>query len=207
MHASAFILFALTSLVFIFTPGPDILYVITRSLTQGRRAGLAAALGFASGLPVHSAAAAFGLALLLRSSPVAIRTLAMAGAAYLLYLAIRTLRSPDAFLPAVSSDSRSIWSIYLQSLTMNLLNPKVALFFLTFLPGFLPTQAAHPTILTLFLGLTFTVLTIAGFSSAALLAGSLGNVLRTRPAVGSTLRYVTALLFLALAVNLALYRP
>lgn len=134
------IVFVAAMLLLNITPGPDMLYVIARSAGQGRAAGIASALGIGAGCFFHIFAVAFGLAELLRTVPVAYQAIRYAGAAYLVYLGIRTLLSKSEDAPSVAPAGLS--RIFWQGVITNVLNPKVALFFLAFLPQFLDPHAS-----------------------------------------------------------------
>lgn len=207
MSLYVLIQFVLASLAAILAPGPDILYVLTRALGQGRRAGLIAAFGFASGLPVHTLAIAIGLAALLQSSPQAFTALQIAGALYLVYLAWRILNDRSAFVVGAPLPPRRLRAIYLQSLTMNLLNPKVILFFLAFLPRFIVPQPPSLALQIALLGVLFTLLTLLCFGTCALAAGKVGEWLGAQPRAARLLRYFTAAVFFLLAAALVVHRP
>src|SRR5450759_2947034 len=126
-------LFLVASALLTIAPGPDIVYVLTRGITQGRKAGFAAALGFATGVIFHTALAALGVAALIRSSELAFSLVRYAGAAYLIYIGVRAVMSKSAFAIEPGNDKRALRTIYTQSVVGNVLNPKVTLFFLSFL--------------------------------------------------------------------------
>jgi len=151
-------LFVLSGLLLNVTPGPDTLYIVGRSSSQGTRAGIVAALGIGTGALVHVCAAALGLSALLAASAAAFTTVKIIGAAYLVYVGISLIRSkgPPQSLP-VSPNHRqtSIRTIFFQGFLTNVLNPKVALFFLAFLPQFVSSDAASKPLAFLFLGVIF----------------------------------------------------
>ncbi len=134
-------LFLVASALLTIAPGPDIVYVLTRGVSQGRQAGLAAALGFATGCIFHTLAAALGVAALIRSSDLAFDAVRYAGAAYLVWIGIQALRHRASFTLAGSDGAKALLAIYRQSVIGNVLNPKVTLFFLSFLPQFVNPQA------------------------------------------------------------------
>jgi threonine/homoserine/homoserine lactone efflux protein len=209
MALDSLLLFFLASLALTLTPGPDILTVITRSVTQGRGAGLVATLGFATGLIAHTTAAVLGLSVLLASSPRAFLAVRGMGVVYLLYLAVRMAMSRDPVALDVGENGgatrTALWRVYGQSIVMNVLNPKVTLFFLAFLPQSLDATSSLPAAMQfILLGGLFAVATVVGFGSCALLAGMLTGWLRKSPGAGRPLRIVTALLFVLIAVRLAL---
>jgi threonine/homoserine/homoserine lactone efflux protein len=194
-----FLVFALSALALVLMPGPNVIYIVTRGVDQGRRAGVASALGVETATLVHVAAAAVGVSALLASSAAAFEIVRYAGAAYLAYLGIRTLLSGDGLGSADSPRPDRLARVYTEGFVVNLLNPKVALFFLAFLPQFVDPQAgpAAPQILAL-----GTLLFTIGLTSDvvyALGAGSVGAWLRGRPALMRRRRWVTGGIYLALA--------
>jgi threonine/homoserine/homoserine lactone efflux protein len=150
------LLFVLSALLLNITPGQDTLYIVSRSASQGLRAGALAALGIGAGCIVHITAAAFGLSAVLAASATAFTVIKLAGAAYLIYIGISLLRSGRA-AAAVSLPPNTLRSIFVQGFWTNVLNPKVALFFLAFLPQFVDAGAVGSPLPFLFLGLVFNV--------------------------------------------------
>ena len=128
------LLFSATAVLLAFTPGPDILYVLTRGAAQGRRAGFAAAAGFSLGNLVHTFFAVVGLSALLASSATAFAVVKIAGAAYLVWIGIRLFRSPGGHASGGGLPDKALWTIFRQSVVANILNPKVAVFFLALFP-------------------------------------------------------------------------
>jgi len=198
-------LFALTVLVVNATPGVDLMFTLTRALQQGVRGGLAAVLGIGSGCVVHALAAAFGLAALLAASAAAFTVLKWAGAAYLAWLAIGMLREAARPAPASApalAPATSLGRTFHQALLTNVLNPKVAIFFLALLPQFIDAAAANKTLAFLFLGAWFVAQGVAFLALFALLVAPLR---RWRPS-GAWRRSLQAgggLLFAGLAARLA----
>lgn len=156
-------LFVLAGLLLNLTPGPDVLYIVTQGLRHGARLGMVAALGITAGCFVHIAAAALGVGALLAASSTAFNLLKWAGATYLLYMGWNLLRKPgDLAGLAASSESSAGFppparTVFLRGFWTNVLNPKVALFFLAFVPQFIAPDAAQPALLFLLLGLVFNV--------------------------------------------------
>ncbi|VCU69091.1 Leucine efflux protein [Pigmentiphaga humi] len=183
-------------------PGPDNLQVLARSLSQGRAAGIAAALGFASGCLFHTMLAVLGVAALLKASPLAFDAIRLAGAAYLLWLAVQVLRNRGGFSPASGPLPLGRWRIFGQSVLANMLNPKVTLFFLVFLPQFVSPWAGHPDLQMFWLGVLFMLQAAVVFCLIAWFAGMLGEVLRRRPQVGVWLDRLAGVIFLFLAVRI-----
>lgn len=189
----------------ILAPGPDILMVIARGMSLGRSAGFAAALGFVSGLPLHIALVAYGFAWLLQQYPSVASVIQWAGALYIGYLAWRLWRARDVNLSTQAPDQRrTTISIYFQCIIMNLLNPKVALFFWFFLPQFVQKGSETVKRDIFVLGGIFMILTVLIFGAAAVIAGTLGNFLRARPAIARWLNRGVSILFFALAIWLIL---
>jgi threonine/homoserine/homoserine lactone efflux protein len=190
------IVFVTAMLLLNITPGPDMLYVIARSAGQGRAAGIASALGIGAGCFFHIFAVAFGVAELLRTVPVAYEAIRYLGAAYLIYLGVRMLLAKRGPEPNRGIESARLGRIFLQGAVTNILNPKVALFFLAFLPQFID-PGGSPFRQTVLLGLLFdasgTVVNIV----VALVASKAGAFIPAR------MRYVTGSVFVVLGVRLA----
>jgi threonine/homoserine/homoserine lactone efflux protein len=172
--------FFIATLALNLAPGPDMTYVAARSLGQGRRAGLISALGISAGCLVHIAAASAGVAVLLRAWPRAYTAIRLAGAAYLLYLGISMLWSAgrgDRLRPVPRATD---WQIFRQGAITNMLNPKVAMFFLAFLPQFVDPARGPAGLQTLALGLLFNVSGTLVNAAVAWLAGSARRLLDSR---------------------------
>ena len=201
MTGSAFWQFTAASLLLALSPGPDILTVVTRSVTQGVRAGIVASLGFASGLTVHTTLAALGIAALLDAYPGAFLVIRCMGAAYLLYLAVRNILSKSAFTLEANSSPGGLLAVYKQSVLGNVLNPKVTIFFLSFLPGAAKKlESELPAWLQLvILGAVFALCTILVFGTCAIFAGGISHWLRRRAGNGAGLRWATSAVFVAVA--------
>jgi threonine/homoserine/homoserine lactone efflux protein len=197
-------LFLAASALLTVAPGPDIVYVLTRGIAQGPRAGLAAALGFATGCIFHTALAAVGIAALIRSSDVAFDAVRYAGAAYLVWIGIQALRHRKAFSIEGASDAKALAAIYRQSVIGNLLNPKVTLFFLAFLPQFVNTQAGHVGGQMVLLGAVFMAQTVVIFGAVAMFSGWIGAWIRRKPAIGERLNLFAGVTFIALGVRVAM---
>ena len=204
-------LFASAVFVLNATPGVDFLLTVSRTLQGGARAGVAAAGGIAAGCVVHALAAAFGLAALLALHPQAFRLIQWAGAAYLVWLGVGLLR--HAWRPAAGGDAaagtasvRSRWADFRGGLLTNVLNPKVALFFLAFLPQFVPADTRSPTASFLLLGAWFVAQGLLFLLALVLIAARLQR-LQARPAVRRVLNALGGVLFVALALRLLSERP
>lgn len=197
-------LFIVAATLLAMAPGPDIVYVLARGIAQGARAGIAAALGFATGCIFHTVLAAIGVAALIRSSPLAFDLVRYAGAAYLVWIGIQALRHRSAFTLESGSAPRGLATIYRQSVIGNLLNPKVTLFFLAFLPQFVNARAGNAGLQMALLGAIFMVITVVVFGAVALFAGWIGARLRAKPAIARRLNIFAGMTFIALGVRVAL---
>jgi len=185
--ASTLLLFAATAISINLTPGPDMLYVIARSLGQGRRAGIVSALGLSAGYVVHTLLAASGLAALLASAPAAYDAVRVAGALYLIYLGVRALwprrdaPGRDAGVPTAPIASNAPWpEVFRQGALTSTLNPSIAIFFLAFLPGFVIPARGTVAGQVIALGLLFNATATATHATIALLVGTAGDWLRRR---------------------------
>jgi threonine/homoserine/homoserine lactone efflux protein len=184
-------------------PGPDNIFVLTQGIARGRRPAIVTALGMCSGISVHTTAAAFGISTVFYSSAVAFSVVKYAGAAYLLYLAFRTLKERSAVrLAAV--DDRPAAALFKRGFIMNVLNPKVAMFFLAFLPQFVTPAAGHVPLQMLALGLVFMAQAVVIFTLIGYFSGSIGSFILARPRVARRFDWLTAGVFASLGVRLAL---
>ncbi|HEV2677016.1 MAG TPA: LysE family translocator [Aliidongia sp.] len=201
---STILLFAAASLALAVTPGPDMLMCLSRSIAQGRQTAFAALSGIVTGCYVWAFAAAFGLASLLALSPTAYDVVRFAGAAYLAYLAWQTFRAKDAF--GVSSGLPSVaWGrAYRQGLMTNLLNPKIALFFLALFPQFVDPAHGNMVAQALILVSVFNVIGFGINGSVILAASRFASFLARRPGVARLQRWFLGTVFGGLALRLAL---
>jgi threonine/homoserine/homoserine lactone efflux protein len=197
-------LFVVASVVLLLTPGPAVLYIVARSVQQGRAAGLASVLGIHLGTIVHIAAAAVGLSALIVSSALAFAVVKYLGAAYLIWIGIRTLmtREPDAEAPAPPPER--LGRVFRDGFVVNLLNPKTAIFFLAFLPQFVDQSAGRVGLQMLFLGLVFVALAILSDGAWVLIAGTASERLRGHAGFLKAQRYVSGSVFVGLGVATAL---
>ncbi len=198
-------LFIAASLVVIVAPGPDNVYVLIRGVAQGRKVALASAWGMCSGLLFHTTLAAVGLSAILARSAVAFSVIKYAGAAYLIYLGVRALLSKEEFASAEEeAPTARLGGFFLRGLTMNLLNPKVVVFFLAFLPQFASPATGGVALRLLALGLIFALLSVIVFSAIALFSGALGDRLSSNTRFPNALRWLTGCVLVGLGVRLAL---
>jgi threonine/homoserine/homoserine lactone efflux protein len=201
-------LFIATAIVLILTPGQDTFFILGRSIASGRPAGIAAALGVSAGTVVHTCAAALGLSALLATSPYAFMAVKFAGAAYLLYIGLRALLTRSNGLPGTQSgnggDGR--WPAFRQGIVTNLLNPKVALFFLALMPQFISAGSTNKVGAFLALGLTFVSLGLAWCTTLAIGAAWLRKVFLRRPSLATWMNRAAGTMFIALGLRLATTR-
>jgi threonine/homoserine/homoserine lactone efflux protein len=202
--AHALLLFAGAGLLLNVTPGPDLLYILGRSVSQGRQAGLLSALGIGAGCLFHVTAAALGVSALVLAVPVAYDVVRWAGALYLVWLGVKALRSQGTALEVQAMAATSPRRIFVQGVITNALNPKVALFFLAFLPQFADPTRGPLAPQLLLLGAIFTVNGTLVCLVFALFAARLGEWLKTRYGVTKLLDRATGGLFIALGLRLAL---
>lgn len=195
--------FLTATLALNLAPGPDMIYVSTRSLTQGRRAGIISALGIAAGSLVHTGLIASGLAALLHAVPIAYDIVRYAGAAYLIWLGIQALRARGSLNASPQLEPASEWAIFRQGMITNLLNPKVALFFLAFLPQFTSPERGSVALQIVVLGCLFNLSGTIVNIGVACLASSARRLMEGSRAERA-LRWVTGSVFIALGLRLAL---
>ncbi|MGH2635379.1 MAG: LysE family translocator [Actinomycetota bacterium] len=199
------LVFAPVALGLLVVPGPAVLYIVTRSIDQGRTAGLVSVLGIHLGSVVHVAAAALGLSAILVSSSVAFGIVKYAGAAYLIVLGVRTLLSKEEPTDSPADVPRaSLRRIFWQGALVNVLNPKTALFFLAFLPQFVDVGRGEVWLQMVVLGMTFIALGMLSDGTYALVAARAGRWLRSSPRFRRSQRYVSGSVYLSLGAVAAL---
>ncbi|MEZ4668905.1 MAG: LysE family translocator [Anaerolineae bacterium] len=196
-------LYVVASFALLITPGPAVLYIITRSVDQGRQAGMMSVLGIHVGTLFHITAAALGLSAILTSSALAFDVVKYLGAAYLIYVGVRRILSKDEPVVATHSEPASLRRIFSQGVVVNVLNPKTALFFLAFLPQFTDPSRGPLTPQLLTLGAIFVAIGLVTDSSYALLAGTFGHVLRKNQGFSRIQRYLVGTVFIGLGLTAA----
>ena len=200
----ALVPFFIAALALNLTPGADMTYVIARAAAQGRGAGISASFGIAGGSLVHTALAAFGVSALLAHSEAAFITVKAAGVAYLLYLAWKALKAGQARLSGgAAPPPASLWRIFGEGVLTNVLNPKVALFILAFLPQFVDPKAGPVWLQILVLGTLFNVSGTAVNCAVAISTATAAQLLKGSAMLGVWLNRLTALVFIGLALRLA----
>jgi threonine/homoserine/homoserine lactone efflux protein len=200
---SVLLLFAAASLAIAILPGPAVLYIVARSVNQGRLAGIVSMLGIEFGNFFHIAAAALGLSALLMSSALAFNIVKYLGAAYLIYLGIRTLLTRQQIQPDRSVKQASLKRIFFQGVVVNVLNPKVALFYFAFLPQFVDSSKSSTVSQILILGFLFVSIATLSDGLYALIAGSIGHWLRGNLRFLRAQRYFSGSVYLGLGLTTA----
>jgi len=196
--------FLAVSIAITCTPGPDNLMVLGQSLARGRLAGFGVAVGCALGCFTHTLWAAIGISAAIAASPQLFFGLKLAGAAYLAWLGVQALRNAAAVRPTAAAGGSEPWLRYLRrGFIANAINPKVALFFLAFLPQFSQPELGSVALQTVQLGLAFALQTVLVFGAIAFAAGAIGRALARRPAAGAWLDRLAGLIFIGLAIRLA----
>lgn len=205
INVNDFLIFALASLVLNITPGNDMLYVATRSTSQGIKAGIVSALGIAGGCIVHLLAAVIGLSAIIANSAIAFDIIKYAGAAYLIYLGIKSLTSKqNKFSINETIEKKSLSRLFWQGVFTNVLNPKVALFFLAFLPQFIHPEKGSTAMQIFILGMWFNFSGTIVNIIVAMLFGKLGNWLADKQGFIKWQNKVTGLLLVGLGIKVAL---
>lgn len=198
--------FVAAAIILNLTPGADTLYILTRSIAQGSRAGLVSVAGIMSGCVVHVLAAAFGLSLILTTSATAFFLVKWAGAIYLIFLGIRALstRAPAFETQSSRFSNKDLVAIYRQGMITNILNPKVALFFLSFLPQFINAGNTDGPLPFLFLGGTFLVTGTLWCLVLTRTATRMTRMLRENAGIGMWMQKLSGIVFIGFGVSLAL---
>ncbi len=203
-ETSQLLFFIGAALALLLVPGPAVLYIIARSMHQGRLAGLVSVLGIETAGLVHAAAASLGLSAILMSSALAFDVVKYLGAAYLIYLGIRTLIAHNDKHENEIAKPTTLWRIYSQGVVVNLLNPKTALFFFAFLPQFVDITMGNPALQILSLGILFVGLAICTDAAYAFLASSIAGRLKENANFLKRQRYLSGMVYVGLGVTTAL---
>jgi threonine/homoserine/homoserine lactone efflux protein len=200
------LLFLVSSLVLIVTPGQDMMLVMSRSITQGWRAGVVTAAGVSTGLLGHSLLASLGLGALLLASERIFVVIKYVGAAYLVYLGLRMLAQRGGRLAFREMTAVSLKTLFFQGAVSNLSNPKITIFYFAYLPQFIPAGTPNPTLVLFGLGVAFAVLTFLVKGPVGYGAGVLSGWLRSRPRVLAWINRTSGMVLVALGIKLALAR-
>jgi threonine/homoserine/homoserine lactone efflux protein len=204
---STYAIFVATALALLVLPGPAVLYVVTCSIDQGRRAGLASVAGITTGTVVHVTLATVGLSSLVLASKVAFDTVRYVGAAYLIFLGVRRLLNRRVADDFESRPARTRRVLYTQGMIVNLLNPKTIVFIFAFIPQFVDVNAGHVWLQVLLLGLTFAGLGFVSDSLYAAVAGTVADRLRGTPLIARIQRWFGGSVLIGLGVAAALVAP
>ena len=195
--------FLVTSLIVVLIPGTGVVFTISTGIAQGRRASVFAAIGCTAGIVPHLLATVLGLAALMHTSALAFQALKYAGVAYLLYLALMTWRDQTAFAVERDAAARSATSLMVKAVLLNILNPKLTIFFLAFLPQFVTPDVARPLLQLFALSGVFMAMTLGVFVAYGLLAHAFRHAVIESPRVQAWLRRGFAAAFVGLGANLA----
>ena len=204
MSLADFGVFLTASILLTLSPGPDLIFVITQSVSRHWKAGVATALGLCSGLLVHMTVVAFGAAVFLKTNPIAFQTLKVSGGLYLLFLAWQAWRS-DEEISLGNVDRSDLRKLYVKGITMNLLNPKVTLFFLAFLPQFIPTATERgltPVQWAYFLGGVFLVQALLIFSTVSYISGRWAARFWEHEGYQNTIKWGQIIVFVTISAHL-----
>lgn len=196
-------MFTIAALALLLVPGPAVLYIVARSIEQGRVAGLVSILGIHTATLVHVLAASLGLSAVLASSAIAFGIVKYAGAAYLIWIGLKKLLSRPAKPSAVTLATHKLSRLFREGFIVNLLNPKTALFFFAFLPQFVDVERGHAAMQMAILGLIFTVLGFITDSCYSLAASTAGRFLRGNAAYLRAEHYVSGTIMIGLGLTAA----
>ncbi|EGV44384.2 LysE family translocator [Bizionia argentinensis JUB59] len=201
MNYDILISFILATTALAFSPGPDNIYVLMQSVAHGKKYGLATVFGLISGCIVHTTLLAFGVSAIIKNSASLFFTIKLLGALYLLYLAYQVFRSPsDLTISERSVPKKSPGQLYKQGFIMNVLNPKVSIFFLAFFPGFLFSDTMSTVWQFYVLGFIFMGVSLIIFSVIAILAGSISIYIKSHRKIGSILKWLQIVVFIGIAI-------
>lgn len=197
--------FLVASVVLTVSPGPDIIYVLMQSILNGKKAGLVTALGLVTGILIHTSLVAFGVSAIIMESGKLYLFIKLVGALYLFYLAAKTWRSnPEVSLDPQVIPKTYIFPLFRQGFIMNVLNPKVTLFFLAFFPGFIWDPSANTVLQLYILGFLFMLQALIIFSAVAMLSGKISDHLKKHPSSGVALKWVQICVFIAIGILILL---
>ena len=193
--------FAFATSILALSPGPDNIFVLTQSIVNGRKFGLATVFGLISGCLVHTTLLAFGVSAIIKQSENLFFIIKLFGAIYLLYLAFKVYKSDsDIILSDHNIVKKTTFQLFKQGFIMNVLNPKVSIFFLAFFPGFLFSNSISTVIQFYVLGLVFMLVSLVIFSSIAVLAGAISSTIKQNNKIGFYLKWIQIVVFITIAV-------
>ncbi len=195
--------FSIATFALALSPGPDNIFVLIQSISNGRKFGLAVVVGLMTGCLVHTTLLAFGVSAVIKDNPIIFTVIKIFGAVYLLYLAISVYRADDSIsIETENKQVNSLSTLFRQGFIMNVLNPKVTIFFLAFFPGFLFSDSISTIIQFYVLGLLFIIISSIVFGSIALLSGSISDFLVGNKRTGFVLKWVQIIVFIGIAIFL-----
>jgi RhtB (resistance to homoserine/threonine) family protein len=208
MSLAGLLLYTTGALAIIVSPGPDFLYVITRGIAQGRKAGIFSALGISIGLMVHTALAAVGLSALLQTSGLAFQTVKLTGAAYLVYLGIKMITARKTLIDSATGkvESTNVTAVFRQGVITNVFNPKAVITFMAFIPQFVNPTDSSATLQIVILGGVIAFLAIVWFGIIGYFAGALGSWLAGKRSVQHLIQRMSGAVLVALGLRLAFAR-
>ena len=205
MSYSILIAFSLATAALAISPGPDNIFVLIQSMVNGKKYGLATVAGLMTGCLIHTTLLAFGVSAVIKDNPNVFYGIKVFGAFYLLYLAFKVFRSSSNIsLNNNGSKKRGLFSLFKQGFIMNVLNPKVTIFFLAFFPGFLFSGELSPVIQFYILGFLFIIVSSLVFGAIAFLSGTLGALIQKNDTIGVILKWLQIIVFIGLAIYLLL---
>ncbi|MBG43103.1 MAG: lysine transporter LysE [Aequorivita sp.] len=196
--------FSIATLALAISPGPDNIYVLTQSLVNGTKSGIATTAGLISGCIVHTTLLAFGISAIITASEEIFYGIKVLGAFYLLYLAYRVYNSDEHISLTENAPQKSYSQLFKTGVIMNLVNPKVMIFFLAFFPGFLWNEGGNTVIQFYILGITFMIISFITFSAIAMAAGKISKLLLEWKNMGIVLKWLQIIVFIGIAVFILL---
>lgn len=188
------------SMLLTIMPGPDIIYVLVQSMTNGKKYGIATSLGLVSGITIHTTLVAFGVSALIKQSENIFFAIKLFGAIYLLYLAYLTFKSDEELVLNEKAERKSLLKLFKQGFIMNVLNPKVSIFFLAFFPGFLYSDSQSNVVQFYVLGGLFMLQALLIFSIVSLLSGNFASYLKSHPSFNSKIKWFKIIVFVGIAI-------
>ncbi len=196
--------FSIATFALAISPGPDNIYVLTQSLANGTKSGIATTAGLISGCIVHTTLLAFGISAIIMASEELFYAIKVFGACYLLYLAYKVYKSDEHISLAENAPKKSYTQLFKTGVIMNLVNPKVMIFFLAFFPGFLWNEDGNTVLQFYILGITFMMVSFITFSSIALAAGKISSLISQWKSMGIVLKWLQIVVFVGIAIFILL---
>ncbi len=205
IESSQLIIFLIASFLLCLAPGPDNIYVLTQGITKNKKAAIITTLGLATGLIIHTSAAAFGISVIFKTSQIAFDIVKYLGVLYLLYIAYQAFKYRNEPLNLdIKSSKQEMKSLYIKGFIMNILNPKVSIFFLAFLPQFVDPTIANVPMQMIILGAIFMIITILVFSTIGVAGNILSAKLVQKPSIIKYMNILTSFVLVSLGIKLAL---